>query len=144
MQDYEFSVLIKLYLFGKKLQAIAKNHNSDLMSQSIILRMVNFAPQRVGDIAEIFSIKVSAATTKICDMEKKGLLMRKLAQDKRSHLVEITEKGKKQLKSMLVVMSARSSGHTIGLTASEATMLEKLISRIRLEFTHEKKDTLCA
>ncbi len=133
MQDYEFSVLIKLYLFGKKLQALAKSHNSDLMSQCVILRVVNAMEQQVSDIAEIFSIKVSAATSKILEMEKMGFLLRKPAQDKRSHVVTITEKGKAALQRMMVDMSERSSGHTIGLTKHEAKNLETLISRIRLE-----------
>lgn len=125
MRDYEFSVLVKLYLFGKKLQALVKNHNSDVMSQCVILRLVNIAPQQVSDIADIFSIKVSAATSKISEMEKLGLLVRKPSLDKRSHMVEITPKGKRMSNTLI--------SHSIGITKAEATKLEALIEKIKLE-----------
>lgn len=133
MEDYQFSVLVKLYLIGKKLQALAKKHNSDKMSQSIILRLASQNPQSVSCIAELLSIKVSAATSKIVEMEKQGLLTRSLTDDKRSHIVAITQKGKKALLRLKTAMSNRSGGSWFCLTKPQAKTLEKLIDRIRLE-----------
>jgi DNA-binding MarR family transcriptional regulator len=126
-------VLVKLYLIGKKLQALAKKHNSDRMSQSIILRLVSQNPQSVSDIASLLSLKVSAATSKIVEMEKQGLLTRSLTADKRSHKVTITAKGGKALCSVKTAMSKRSGGSWFCLTRRQACILEKLIDRIRLE-----------
>jgi DNA-binding MarR family transcriptional regulator len=133
MEDYQFSVLVKLYLFGKKLQALAKRHNSDKMSQCIILRLASQKPQSISDIAYLLSIKVSAMTSKIVEMEKHGLLTRSLADDKRSHWVKITAKGKKTLDTLKTAMSNRSGGSWFNLTKLQAKTLETLVDRIRLE-----------
>lgn len=133
MKDYEFSVLVTLYLFGKKLQALVKTHNNDVMSQSIILRLVTLKPQTITDIAFLLSIKVSAATSKIFELEKSGYVKRIEAADKRSHVIKITQAGKKQLQYIKKSMSGRSAGHTLGLSKDEARLLETMVGRIRLE-----------
>lgn len=133
MEDYQFSVLMKLYLFGKKLQALAKSHNSDRMSQTIILRLAGLKPQSVSDIAELLSIKVSAATSKVVEMEKLGLIRRSLSADKRSHVVIITPKGKKTLETIQIAMSGTSGRTWFCLTRRQSCLLEQLVDRIRLE-----------
>lgn len=133
MQDYEFSVLVKLYLFGKKLQALVKTHNSDVMSQSIILRLVSMKWQSVSDIAELLSIKVSAATSKVTELEKLGYLRRVESADKRSHVIDITEDGKNQLCCIRKTMSGGENRHTLGLTKKQAQLVETLVDKIRLE-----------
>jgi DNA-binding MarR family transcriptional regulator len=130
MQDYQFCVLMKLYLFGKKLQALVKKHNSDKLSQSIILRLVSHAPQSVSDIADVFSIKISAATSKIVEMEHEGLLIRSFVPDKRSHMVTITTEGKKMLNEM---KEKFHKGSWFCLTKIQARTLTDLVDRIRLE-----------
>ncbi len=132
MKEYEFSLLVTLYLFGKKLQALAKNHNSDVMSLSIILFLISLKRQSVSDIAEILSIKISAATTKICELEHLGYLRRSASEDRRSHMIDITALGKKQLVKSKQSM-VRSDGHaTLGITKAEALQIESLVNRIRL------------
>ncbi len=133
MQDYEFSVLVTLYLFGKKLQALVKKHNNDVMSQSIILRLVSMKPCCVSDLASLLSIKVSAATSKVVELERQGYVVRRDAEDKRSHMIQITDAGKRQLQCIKQSMSGGSHGHTIGLSKEEAQMIETLVGRIRLE-----------
>ncbi len=133
MQDYEFSLLVKLYLFGKKLQALVKTHNSDVMSQSIILRLVSMKRQSVSDIAELLSIKVSAATSKISELEKLGYLQRIESADKRAHVIDITEDGKNQLCCIKKTMSGGGGSHTLGLTNAQARLVETLVGKIRLE-----------
>jgi DNA-binding MarR family transcriptional regulator len=133
MQDYQLSVLLKLYVFGKKLQALVKKHNSDLMSQTMILRMVEDAPLSVSELADALSIKVSAATSKIAEMERLDLLSRSHAKDKRSHIVAITQKGKHTLSDFKKHMSAAYCGDWFGLTKQEAETLLSYVDRIRLE-----------
>lgn len=133
MEDYQFSCLMKLYLFGKKLQAIAKKHNSDRLSQTIILRLVNQKPQTVSHIAELLSIKVSAATSRVAEMEKMGLLSRSHDGDRRSHVVAITPAGEQAIAALKKAMSGKSGGHWFCLTRRQAKTLEALVDRIRLE-----------
>jgi DNA-binding MarR family transcriptional regulator len=133
MKDYQFSVLVKLYLFGKKLQALAKKHNSDRFSQSIILRLASQKKHTVTEVADLLSIKVSAATSKVIDMEESGLLIRSLTKDKRSHVIAITKKGKKTLLALKNIMSEKPGGTWFCLTKPQACVLEKLVDRIRLE-----------
>ena len=133
MQDYEFSVLVTLYLFGKRLQALVKKHNTDVMSQSIILRLVCLKPCSVSDLASMLSIKVSAATSKVLELEKLGFVIRSEAKDKRSHMIEVTPKGKEQLQCIKQSMSGGSHGHSLGLTHEQALEIESLVGRIRLE-----------
>jgi DNA-binding MarR family transcriptional regulator len=133
MNNYQFSVLVKLYLFGKKLQALAKKHNSDRFSQGIILRLASQKKHTVTEVADLFSIKVSAATSKVVEMEKSGLLTRSLMKDKRSHVIEITPSGRKTLLALKNIMSEKSGGTWFCLTKIQALTLEKLIDRIRLE-----------
>ena len=134
MLDYEFSVLMKLYLFGRKLHALVKKHNSDIMSQVILLRLVSLKRQSVSEIAQIMSIKVSAATEKIHVLEHMGFLRQaESGGDKRSHMIDITEKGKQELMRIKQSMSHKSGGLTIGISEAEAEVLSHLLDRIRLE-----------
>ncbi len=133
MQDYQYSVLSKLYLFGKKLQAAVKKHNSDLMGQMIILRMAESSSPSISDIADILCIKVSAMTSKVAEMEHAGLLSRSVSKDKRSHTIGITPKGKTLLAEAKKSMGTTSHGDWFGLTKEEARTLESLIGKIHLE-----------
>lgn len=133
MRDYEFTVLLRLYLFGKKLQALLKKHNNDRLSQYIILRLASEHITSVSDISEILTIKISATMTKISDMEKKGLITRVFVQDRREHSIKITSKGKKMLLKIKEDISVQSHGHSIGLTKKEAETLVLLVDQIRLE-----------
>jgi DNA-binding MarR family transcriptional regulator len=140
MLDYEFSLLVKLYLIGKKLQAAAKKHNSDLFSQTIILWLASSCPLTISDIAYKLSIKVSAATSKILEMEQNGFLLRRKTGDRRSHVVELTDKGKKALTAVKKIIANKYKGVTIGLSKEDVMRLESLLHHIKLEeAVYEKK-----
>ena len=132
MQDYQFSALLKLYLFGKKLQALINTHNIDELGQYVVLRLVSEKPHTVSDLAQTLSIKISAATSKIAEMEKAGLISRRAQGDKRAHAVVLTKKGKTVFETMRKNMFEQSAGYDLGLTKPEAQTLETLIDQIHL------------
>jgi DNA-binding MarR family transcriptional regulator len=133
MKNNNFRILFKLYLLGKKLEALGKKHNIDQMSQSIILGLVAYHPQPVNTLAQTLSIKLSAATSKIRVMEKAGLLERLKAHDKREHVVAITALGKQTLVDIKMQITARCRHCSIGLSEDEAHQVEILLDKIRLE-----------
>lgn len=138
MQEFQFSLLFKLYRFGKRLAALAKLHNSDQLGKIIILRLAAEEPVSVSRVTDLLSIKVSAATTRILEMEKEGLLARVPDEDRRSHTVAATAKGRAKLAASKREFMKKYTGLSIGLTPEEAATLAHLIDKIRLEVPHEK------
>jgi DNA-binding MarR family transcriptional regulator len=140
MKDFQFSVLSKLYLFGKRLHSLAKTHNSDQMGQHILLHLIADRPYTISEIAEVMSIKISAATSKVTEMESAGYLKRNRSADKRSHTVSITAKGRALLARTEKRIEKLSVRPWFGLNKKECLVLESLLRRIRLEETYAEKN----
>jgi DNA-binding MarR family transcriptional regulator len=133
MQEYHLQLFLKLYLIGKKIQALIKRHNMDVLSQGIILFMLSNETLRVSDIAERLGVKLSAMSSRINQMQKDKLLERVHSQDNRTNMATITDKGKNTLKEFKQNMKMRCYGRNLNITKTEAILLTKLLDQIKLE-----------
>jgi DNA-binding MarR family transcriptional regulator len=132
MHDYHFKLFIKLYIVGKQIQSLVKKHNTDLLSQGIILTFLSTHPQTASELAEKLGIKISAMSTRINHMEKAGLLKRVIGKDKRENAAKITPKGQTLLAVFTKEMKSRCSPRPLRLTKKETEQLLSLLSAIKL------------
>jgi DNA-binding MarR family transcriptional regulator len=133
MHDYHFKLFIKLYLVGKQIQSLIKKHNTDLLSQWIILTFLSTHPQTASELSDQLGIKISAMSSRINHMEDAGLLKRIAGGDKRSNIAEITPQGTELLTTFRHKMKQRYSTRSLPLSKKQTEQLLTLLSAIKLE-----------
>jgi DNA-binding MarR family transcriptional regulator len=133
MQDYHLQLFLKLYLIGKKIQALIKRHNLDILSQWIILWMLSGQTLTVSELADRLGVKLSAMSSRINQMQKDGLLERVKARDNRTNMAAITEKGKIMLKKFNSDMKIRCHGRNLNISKDEAVIVTGLLEKINME-----------
>jgi DNA-binding MarR family transcriptional regulator len=133
MHDYHFKLFVKLYLVGKQIQGLIKKHNTDLLSQWVILTFLSSHPQTASELSEQLGIKISAMSSRINQMEAAGLLKRISGHDKRSNIAQITEQGTALLTSFRNKMKQRCATRPLPLSKKDTEQLVSLLSAIKLE-----------
>src|SRR5699024_469015 len=103
-----------------------------LSQWSILYCLDQFGPMTQTAIKDYLNVEAPTITRTIEKLEKNGWVTRQPGQDKRAHIIEISEAGKKDLKGIAAQVGNMETELLDQFTEEEKTTLYHLLQKINL------------
>jgi len=130
MDTKKIDTIFQFYRLGRKIKSSVKEHNHDKMLQGATLHFLESNTASVGEIADFLSIKMSAVSEKLVQLEQLGLIKKTLGGDSRKRKISLTPKGKKTITKIKGTMKTCCMNALDILTKKEMSDLQKILEKI--------------
>ena len=130
MDTKKIDTIFQFYRLGRKIKSSVKEHNNDKMLQGATLHYLENNTASVGEIADFLSIKMSAVSEKLMQLEQLGLIKKTLGGDSRKRKISLTPKGKKNIAKIKTTMKTSCMKALDTLSKKEMNDLLDILKKI--------------
>ncbi len=132
--DDKKGVLIKMYLIGRTLVKAGKKLDKGKTMLFITLFLLDEKPRTIQELSVLFSVNHSFMSAFISDLEKKGIIKKKLTKDHRFRKVNISVKGKELRRQIAHEGHRISNTLSKNLSEEEILLMNKLLDKLNVSY----------